>query len=842
MSVKEVTLLRKSGKLKEAYKMAIEDLKEDKNNSWAQMSLFWVLRDICQQLCNRNVTDKAKVCLKEMSLLLPTMMDDSGAGKKAYINLYKQIQPNADIISKAAELSKNNPSRAYVQAKNYIDSANKIDSALHEDLGWIIYRYIKAEVSNLTSLEVRTLLKDYIYLKNERPSMLHSQMLNLALSFSKEHSDFSLYRFFMLWEPENLRYEDLNKSYYNDSEIPSLISRICRQIISSGENIDIEKLCEKINLPKSETLDLLREPQFWEIMNLHKEGKTYEMFEAFSTYNKRNAVYGASHWHSEVLKIAERYMSGQEAWRFIYFFKDWGYENLMDIDWKEEIDNNGNIYKPLAVKAAKKCYEYLKELHPRDAGLVSWLDSLYNELIERTKKDEWILRQRAIIYTWQQRYDPAIKVYKSLLLEMSEKYYVWSELADCIQNNNELKIALFSKSLLIERNEDFLGSIHLNLADLLIKEGLMPEALCELNTYKKFHEKTSPKYQEYIEQVDISVIPPNNNKLLYNKYATIAEEFVFSEIAPKEVTLVDRWEKDGKTYCTLTNGVEIIFQVDIKRFPLLKNAMFGSVFRVKFHMERKEKQIQTDVPSWNKTRITEIKYIPLCMHRIETKLWIGLPEKFGYVEYLNEEKKILHIVTQDSRQAFQVFKEKWGTILKGNFVSFREYTTIKKHEKKIVITNIEKVNKETALPNFNTGIVVVDDINKQKELFHYTFGQGKIGGIVSFNDTNLRPEIGQCLKIFYCVTKNKKGEKRPIVLNIEETTEINSNAIKTIKGHLELKYKNGFCNGSPDFAFIGNYYVHHSILCKYNITKDCYVTADVIYAGQGKWKVIKIRQ
>ena len=31
MSVKEVTLLRKSGNLKEAYKMAIDDLKEDRN-------------------------------------------------------------------------------------------------------------------------------------------------------------------------------------------------------------------------------------------------------------------------------------------------------------------------------------------------------------------------------------------------------------------------------------------------------------------------------------------------------------------------------------------------------------------------------------------------------------------------------------------------------------------------------------------------------------------------------------------------------------------------------------------------------------------------------------------
>lgn len=842
MSVKEVTLLRKNGNLKEAYKMAIDDLKEDRNNPWAQMSLFWVLRDMCQQLFNRNDIDKAKICLKEMSLLLPTMMDDSGAGEKAYTNLYKQLQPNADAISKASELSKNDPSRAYVQAKNYIDSPNKIDSALHEDLGWIIYRYIKAEVSNLTSLEVRMLLKDYMYLKNERPSVLHSQMLNFALNFSKEHSDFSFYRFFLLWGPENLRYEDLDKSNYNGSEIQSLISRICRQIVNSGEDIDVEKLYEKINLPKSETLDLLREPQFWKIVNLHKEGKTHEMFEAFAAYNKRNAVYGASYWHSEILRIAERYMNGQDAWRFIYFFRDWGYENLMDSDWKEETDDKGNTYKPLAIKAAKRCYEYLKELHLKDAELISWLDSLYNVLIERAKKDEWLLRQRAIIYTWQQKYALAINVYKSLLLKMSDKYYIWSELADCIQDSNEVKTALLSKALLIERNEDFLGSIHLTLADLLIKQGLMSEALCELNMYKKFHDKTSPKYQEYIEQVDMSVIPPSNNKLLYNKYAAIAEEYAFSEIEAREVTLVDRWEKDGKTYCSFTNGVDVLFQVNAKRFPFLKNVKLGSVFRVKCHIEEEGMQFQTCFFSCDKANLTEAKYIPLCMHRFETKLWIGLPEKFGYVEYLNEEKKILHIVTQDSKQTFQTFKEKWGTISKGDFVRFREYTIMKKNEKKVVVVKIEKVDKETALPNFNSGIVVVDDINEQKELFHYTFGQGKIGGIIFFNNTVLRPEIGQCLKIFYCVTKDRKGEKRPIVLNVEETTEINSNAIKTIQGFLELKYKDDSWDGSPDFAFIGDYYVHRSVLCEYNITKDCYVTADIIYAGQGKWKVIKIRQ
>lgn len=840
MSVKEVTSLRKSGNLKEAYKMAIDDLKEDRNNSWAQMSLFWVLRDMCQQLCSRNAIDEAKICLKKMSSLLPTMVDDSGAGERAYTNLYKQLQPNADIISKASELSKNDPSNAYAQVRNYIDSPNDIDSALHEDLGWIIYRYIKAKISDLSSLKARTLLKDYMYLNNERPSMLHSQMLNFALSFSKEHSDFSFYRFFMLWEPRNLRYEDLDKGYYNGSEIPSLISRICRQIVSSGENIDIDNLCEKINLPKTETLDLLREPQFWEIMNLHKEGKIREMFDAFTVYNKKNAAYGASHWHSEVLKIAERYMDGQEAWRFIYFFRDWRYENLMDADWKEETDNNGNTYKPLAVKAAKKCYEYLKELRQKDAELVSWVDSLYNALIEHAKKDEWISRQRAIIYIWQQQYDLAINVYKSLLLEMSEKYYIWSELADCIQDSNELKIALLSKALLIERNEDFLSSIHLTLADLLIKEGLESEALCELSTYKKFHDNASRKYQELIEQINLSITPSYNNKLLYDKYATIAEEYAFSEIEAKEVTLVDRWEKDGKTYCTFTNGVDVTFQVNAKRFPSLMKVMLGSVFRVKCYEEKEEKQVQLSSYSWNKKKGT--KYVPLCMHKIETELWMGLPQKFGYVKSLNEEKKNLYIITQNSEQVFHVFKEKWGSISKGDFVIFREYTITHKEEKKIIINKVNKVEKKAALPNFSSGIVVVDDINKLKNLFHYTFGQGKIGGVVFFSDTSLRPKVGQCLKIWYCVIKDRTGEKKSIVLHMEKTDEMNQNAIKTIQGRLKLKYKDGLGDGTPDFALIGDYYVHRSVLCEYNITTDCNVTADVIYTGQGRWKVIRIHR
>lgn len=84
------------------------------------------------------------------------------------------------------------------------------------------------------------------------------------------------------------------------------------------------------------------------------------------------------------------------------------------------------------------------------------------------------------------------------------------------------------------------------------------------------------------------------------------------------------------------------------------------------------------------------------------------------------------------------------------------------------VANIEKVDEETALPWFSSGTVLVDNVNEQKQLFHYTFGPGKIGGIVFFKDTALRPIVGQILNIIYCVTRKKQGQKKAIALQLEE--------------------------------------------------------------------------
>ena len=93
MSVRDVTNLRKEGRLNEALELARRELNEDPNE-WTRMSLFWVLRDFAMnQFVPTNNLEQARYCLDQMEELLPDMMDDNGAGERAYQHLYKLILP-----------------------------------------------------------------------------------------------------------------------------------------------------------------------------------------------------------------------------------------------------------------------------------------------------------------------------------------------------------------------------------------------------------------------------------------------------------------------------------------------------------------------------------------------------------------------------------------------------------------------------------------------------------------------------------------------------------------------------------------------------------------------------
>ena len=712
--------LRKEGRFEEAYQLALRLYQHNSDDEDINKAFSWVLIDLCKKFISEQNLSNAQTYFNQLSSIQFEYEDEFVETIKKQIHFLKpKIDTNYSEIKKAEELSKNgNNKEALAIFKNLI-SQNKLTELHHESYGWIIYRYIKTEENNLSSVEVRTFLRDYMNLKNERPSMLHSMILNFALNYSKTHSDFKFYSFFLLWNSDNLRYEDLHNGSKDGKDIPSLISRICREFVNSNTEINIEEFISKINLNKEVVIDFFRETIFWNILNAHKENKFSELWNLFEKYNSNYSKHGQSKWHSEILNLAERFMKENNEWRFLNFFKNWNPEILRTDDWKET-NKDEHTYKPLGTKAIRKAFEVLKT-QPTEQNL-SWLIKPYETAIKIYPDDEWLLREKALLHFKNNELELAIKIYKKLVLELADKHYVWQEFSDCIVLDNSLKIGMLSKALSLEKNEDFLGDIHLDLAKSLIAENLFENAHVELEAYKKHREikgwKLSSLYDELYKKANSIKHSLKDNRELYKKFIPFAENFAYADFDWTEVVLVDKWKDDkGKERLTFTDGKTKEFAISKNRFEVLKQSEFGQILKFKLHKQEIKKEVENRFSWLGKNIITEYKYIPLIAENSEKQHWEILDETFAIVDYINKEKNIIHAITTDNKEVF--FPQIKSELQIGDLVRAKIYSKKVKNENRTELRQIQQIDKSSVVSKFPTQIAIVDGVNEQKQLFHF---------------------------------------------------------------------------------------------------------------------------
>ncbi len=764
-SSQQVFALRKYGKLQEAYSLAVKLYNQDPEDEWIKKSYAWVLIDIIK-IEIKNNSGKANSIFEQ--LLSMDISNDEIILKQ--INFLRpKLNPNYQEVQQAENLSKNGNHTQAIELYRQLQNQGKLASPHHESFGWAIYRYINACKDNLPIGDVKKLLFDYLKLNNNRPSLLHSVVLRFSVSYARQHNQFNLFKFFQRWNPKHLRDEDKKKESNNGKIYPALVERLLHQISDDNDQVDVNYLQNLIG-DKELVIDSIRKSYFWKIFNLHKENRTKELWLTFDHYVSNFSIYGASYWHSEILKIADRFMDEVDAWRFYNFFQKWDTDNFQHNDWHEEI--NGEFKsKSLVIKALKKVFKIAK-LPGSEEKDFSWILPLYKEALEAFDDDVWILREYATILNICDNTIEAIKIYKKILLDLNGQAYVWHEFAALIADSNpEVAISMLCKAIDIQKNEDFLGDIHLQLTKLLVGEDILNEAKNEINAYKNHRIKKGWKISEEYESLEnilqgIDAI--GDNLIFYESHCSLAEEYIYSDIPWKDFLLYDKWENKKKNKIssfTDLNDVEFIVKTD--KFEILSDSDVNSVIQFKTHFDK-----------------TNNKYIAL--------------------------------QAQTSTTTYDTITEK-------------------------------------AL----SALAIVDHVNEGKKLFHYVI-DSNIDGIISFSQTNLRPNIGDFLKIKYFTTYNEKKQKRiQHLLDIYETTEENHSLIKVVSGELNLKYKD---NGrtidyqdiiddqlddidttKPDFAFMDDYYVPKFLLRKYHIYRDCEVIVKVLFNGE-KWSVFELTE
>ena len=245
MSFKEVNELRKSGHLEEALQMANADLENEKN-PWTYRALFWVLHDKCKQHMNDEQKDEATAIVERMKEIMPLMENDQDSLAQQQLGfLEQQLSPVISAIRQADQDSRDEHKveQAFNAIKNFIDDKTiELNSYQQTTLGWIVYRYAKHELDKKLSYNVRLALSLYFKLETERPSLLHSSILRIAVDLEKDfNKDFKFTAFFKMWGFENFNDEDWDRfTTEGGIAVPSLaekaIGRYCKELVDDHIN------------------------------------------------------------------------------------------------------------------------------------------------------------------------------------------------------------------------------------------------------------------------------------------------------------------------------------------------------------------------------------------------------------------------------------------------------------------------------------------------------------------------------------------------------------------------------------------------------------------------------
>lgn len=839
----------KINKLLEGAGIANNIFRNGEGDEWTKKALAWVLIDLVKEFISLGNISNAEQYYNQ---LLQIEFYESD-----YIisNQIQFLKPKIDVqykeIKQAEDLSKaNKHSEAFSLMKQLIASG-KLKPMHHESYGWIIYRYIKSEINTLDSVSVRTYLRDYMNLKNDRPSILHSMILNFGLNYSKEHSDFNLLNFFNLWGPENLRYEDKTNSEHEGNNIPSLISRICRELIDKDYSFDVAEFIDKVKLESSdwgftsyETIDLLREPFFWKTYNYQKNKQWDELWKSFDFYIQNYSIAPASEWHSKILSLAERNMTEANAWRFFNFFKGWNPSLLNSHDWKD-VEKDDKTYKSIGVKALKKAFEHLKTSQETD---LNWLIRAYEQGINKCPENEWLKRELAILYQKNGDIDKSITIYKELALELYDKPYYWNEFSSLVKNNEDLHLSMLCKAALIEQNDDFLGDVRLALAVVFERKNLIQEAGIELNLYKENRQKNQWKIGSGFDELTTKInLVEGSNIEKYNKLKGMAEEFAFNDLPWISLVYIDSFkDKKGRTRWVFSDGKEIEIS-PLKNFFNLKSLYLGEVLN--FKLKESIKEIEDIERSWSPSKkIRQFK--PLICRITELEKWSTFENEYAIVDYINQDKNVIHAITFSNQEIF--FKSNPKDFKKNDLISGKRILKNDGDAFRTELVNIQKEPNNSAIFEIEPKIAVVDGVNHSKSLFHFVVNS-KIDGIVRFNETELRPNEGEFIEVRLLSKKDKKkGIVHYKVITIDKTEKTNDSLLKTTTGEIELKYKSSYGTReyyeldeeeqnslSADFAFMGDFYIPQFLLEKHTIKSNCFAKIKAINDGN-KWKVIDL--
>ena len=227
---KEVFAKRREGAVDEAYRMALELMSYPNANDWDKKAFCWCLIDIIKRDAGNGDNENLSYYRTQLESIEADPSDEVLA--KGVRNARSLCNLSGWEISQAKALGKKGRHAEAAAAYRSALAASPADRETQTGFGWELYKHSKElmVLNNVNLGVVKRNLNDYLKLDVEKPSLLHSCILQLAAKLAGQDK-FSMLVFSRLWNLENLRPEDFERFRAEDGkEYPSLAEKVIQQV------------------------------------------------------------------------------------------------------------------------------------------------------------------------------------------------------------------------------------------------------------------------------------------------------------------------------------------------------------------------------------------------------------------------------------------------------------------------------------------------------------------------------------------------------------------------------------------------------------------------------------
>lgn len=603
MSFKEVTALRKSGNLDGALSMAREDYGYAIDN-YSASALFWTLRLVCERSLENGNSEDAIRFYNEMVQVYPQMNDSEGIGNRCLKSLEAKVSPAFNKIAAAlADAKASNAEHAYDYVSG-IDSA-ALPEKVKENISWIFYYYLKSVVEHISIADFERIIESYLQKGLPRPSMAHSQIMNLAVKFAGLHADFDLVKCVSHCGVDSFSDND----FISDPNFAgglSLVERVVRRCFYN-KSITLKQVNELFSgrIDPQKISELLSGSYSSILYKDSAELKDKKKFlaDANEYVSRIDGVTVRNKNHSKILESVLWELDKNSNIWFKDFFEKWGLgASFIEDDWKENFKEKIKL-PSIAEKAITKYGEALSQTRERanqDKELLAQVQGMtecYKKLLElgseKLPESESMPRKLCRILNDEGKTDEAIEITKNLIKSRASKYYFWDDLADYFgkKNEEELCIACGCKALLTANDEKYIGRIHLEFGYILATKRMYPEALREIEVYRHTCEENGWQVREGYkivrDMIPQDTNPTESNLQLYRHHESTADACVYSDLESHAMVMVEyKFEEkaDGKKRLVyyLYDSSNDFIKINPNAFGLDRKAKPMSCYEVKY--------------------------------------------------------------------------------------------------------------------------------------------------------------------------------------------------------------------------------------------------------------------